>query len=120
MRKCAEYRAKAIAHARLAMLSRSDEICETHVRIAASFLTLANKEAMCDLRASGWLKPGPRSAIDHYRTMREGVRGMSEIMTRCPVIGQAVATGLTTDSVIFESIPNVDTRMNCPVRGREH
>jgi hypothetical protein len=46
MRKCAEYRAMAIAHARLAIRSRSDEVCEKHVRIAASFLMLAAEEAM--------------------------------------------------------------------------
>jgi hypothetical protein len=46
MRKCAEYRAMAIAHARLAIRSRSEEICERHVRIAASFLMLAAEEAM--------------------------------------------------------------------------
>jgi hypothetical protein len=54
MRKCAEYRAQAVEHARRATLSRSDEICETHVRIADSLLTLANKEAMRDLRSLGW------------------------------------------------------------------
>jgi hypothetical protein len=53
MRKCAEYRAQAIEHARRAMLSRSDEICERHIRIADWFLTLANKEAMGDLSALG-------------------------------------------------------------------
>jgi hypothetical protein len=46
MRKCAEYRAMAIAHARLAIRSRSDDVCEKHVRIAASFLMLAAEEAM--------------------------------------------------------------------------
>ena len=53
MRKCAEYRAMAIAHARLALITQSDELCETHVRIAASFLALANKQAMRDLRQVG-------------------------------------------------------------------
>jgi hypothetical protein len=46
MRKCAVYRAIAIVHARQAADSRSDEICEMHVRMAASFLALANNEAM--------------------------------------------------------------------------
>jgi hypothetical protein len=57
MRKCAEYRAMAIAHARLATASRSDEVCEKHVRIAASFLILAAEEAM-------------RSASKHFWTPR--------------------------------------------------
>jgi hypothetical protein len=50
MRKCAEYRAMAIAHARRAVVSRSDETCEKHVRIAASFLVLAAEEAMRSAR----------------------------------------------------------------------
>jgi hypothetical protein len=50
MRKCAVYRAIAIVHARQAADSRSDEICEMHVRMAASFLTLANREAMRERR----------------------------------------------------------------------
>jgi hypothetical protein len=56
MSECAEYRAIAIAHARLALMTQSDELCETHVRTAASFLALAGKHAMRDLtaRRSHW------------------------------------------------------------------
>ena len=55
MRKCAVYRAIAIVHAQQATSSRSNEICETHVRLAASFLTLANREAMRHLTAGAHL-----------------------------------------------------------------
>jgi hypothetical protein len=51
--KAVEYRAKAVEHAKLALISQSEEVCEAHVRIAASFFALANKEAMRDLKASG-------------------------------------------------------------------
>jgi hypothetical protein len=54
MSKAAEYRAKAVEHARLAVTSQSEEVCEIHVRIAASFVALANKEAMRDLEASAY------------------------------------------------------------------
>ncbi len=56
MRKCAEYRAMAIAHARLAIRSRSDEICEKHVRIAASFLMRAAEEAMRGTQQHSWVE----------------------------------------------------------------
>jgi hypothetical protein len=54
MSKAAEYRAKAIDHAKLAAISQSEEVCEIHVRIAASFLALADKRAMRDLNPSGY------------------------------------------------------------------
>ena len=60
MSKTAEYRAKAIGHAKLAANSQSEEVCEIHVRIAASFLALADKEAMRDLKPGGY--PVSRSA----------------------------------------------------------
>ena len=68
MRKCAEYRAMAIAHARLAMRSRSDEICEKHVRMAASFLMLAAEEARRELRIDGplTLARNVRSAVNRH------------------------------------------------------
>jgi hypothetical protein len=120
MRKCAQYRAKAMAHARLAMLSRSEALCERYVRIAASFLTRANQEAMRDLRAHRRLKVGADVSVAARGHCVTESDDMSEIMTRCPVTGEAVSTGLTTHSVIFESIPDVDTPMNCPVCGRQH
>jgi hypothetical protein len=70
MRKCAQYRALAIAHARRAIRSRSDEICEKHVRIAASFLLLAAEEAMRHGREHlstsmwTWIEGRPVRSID--------------------------------------------------------
>ena len=52
MSRAMKYRVKAIEHAQLAISSQSDEVCEMHVRMAASFLSLANKEAMRDLNLS--------------------------------------------------------------------
>jgi hypothetical protein len=52
MSKAAEYRAKAVEQAKLAVISHSEEVCEIHVRIAASLLALAAKEMMCQLQAS--------------------------------------------------------------------
>lgn len=45
---------------------------------------------------------------------------MSVVMTRCPVTGRAVSTGIDTASVIVESLPDVAVRMRCPECGREH
>jgi hypothetical protein len=43
--KSAEYRAKAVEHVKLA----AEDVCEIHVRIAASYLALAAKEIMREL-----------------------------------------------------------------------
>ena len=40
---------------------------------------------------------------------------MSDILIYCPVTGQPVPTGLDTETVIFESLPNVEI----PVRAVE-
>ena len=45
---------------------------------------------------------------------------MSVIMTRCPVTGRAVSTGIDTASVIVDSLPDVAVRMRCPACGNEH
>jgi hypothetical protein len=45
---------------------------------------------------------------------------MSLVMTRCPVTGRAVSTGIDTASVIVDSLPDVAVRMRCPECGREH
>jgi hypothetical protein len=41
-------------------------------------------------------------------------------MTRCPVTGRAVSTGIDTSSVIVESLPDVGVRMRCQACGGEH
>jgi hypothetical protein len=62
----------AIAHARLAIRSRSDEVCEKHVRIAASFLMLAAEEAM-------------RGGREHFSVP---TRRWSKVKTMGPVLAE--------------------------------
>jgi hypothetical protein len=50
MSKAAEYRAKAVKHAKLAASSPSDAVCEVHVRMSESLLALAAKEMMRELQ----------------------------------------------------------------------
>lgn len=45
---------------------------------------------------------------------------MSIVMTRCPVTGRAVSTGIDTASVIVDSLPDVAVRMHCRECGHEH
>jgi hypothetical protein len=45
---------------------------------------------------------------------------MAEILTRCPETGRAISTGLTTESVIFESLPKVPVPVKCPDCGEVH
>ena len=39
---------------------------------------------------------------------------MPDILIRCPVTGQAVLTGLTTEIVVLDSLPNVAIPLKCP------
>ena len=41
-------------------------------------------------------------------------------MIRCPSRKQPVSTGLSTDSVIFTSLPNVAVGLECPLCGKHH
>jgi hypothetical protein len=41
-------------------------------------------------------------------------------MIRCPVTGQAVSTEIETEPSIFGTLPQVETRTNCPACGQEH
>jgi hypothetical protein len=88
MRKCAVYRAIAIVHAQQAASTRSDKNCETHVRLAASFLTLANSEAMRHLKAASHLS---LNALTD-RPARE------VISVRC--LGRAPTDGLLLDAAL--------------------
>ena len=38
---------------------------------------------------------------------------MPDIMVRCPTLGRAVPTGLTTEAVKFESIPDIAMPFRC-------
>ena len=40
---------------------------------------------------------------------------MPKIMIRCPIVGRAVPTGLTTEMIVFDSIDaNLEIPLNCP------
>ena len=39
---------------------------------------------------------------------------MPDIMVRCPTLGAGVSTGLTTEVVKFESIPDIPIPFKCP------
>jgi hypothetical protein len=43
-----------------------------------------------------------------------------EIMIMCPVKKRPIPTGLTTNSVIFESLPDINVPIRCPSCGRQH
>ena len=45
---------------------------------------------------------------------------MSEIMIMCPVKKRPIPTGLTTNSVIFDSLPDLNMPIRCPSCGRQH
>jgi len=45
---------------------------------------------------------------------------MGDILIRCPQTRRAVRTGLTTDMVIFESLPPIAVPMRCPACGHVH
>jgi hypothetical protein len=45
---------------------------------------------------------------------------MSDILIYCAVTGQPVPTGLDTETVIFESLPNVEIPVKCPSCGEMH
>jgi hypothetical protein len=39
---------------------------------------------------------------------------MSAILIRCPVAGVAVQTGLSTETIVFRSLPNISYSLRCP------
>jgi hypothetical protein len=45
---------------------------------------------------------------------------MPDIMVRCPPLGMKVSTGLTTESVKFESLPDIAIPFRCPARRKMH
>lgn len=45
---------------------------------------------------------------------------MSAVMIRCPNTGRAVSTQIETEPAIFAHLPEVDSRMRCPVCGADH
>ena len=45
---------------------------------------------------------------------------MEEISVRCPVTGQAVFIGLNTETVVFETLPNIELPLKCARCGQTH
>jgi hypothetical protein len=39
---------------------------------------------------------------------------MSDILIRCPVAGIPVQTGLSTETIVFKSLPNTAFQLRCP------
>jgi hypothetical protein len=45
---------------------------------------------------------------------------MPDIMARCATLGTAVPTGLTTEAIKFESIPDIAIPFQCPACLKTH
>ena len=45
---------------------------------------------------------------------------MATVMIRCPRTGSAVSTQIDTEAAVFERLPTVETRLQCPACGEEH
>jgi hypothetical protein len=45
---------------------------------------------------------------------------MATVMIRCPRTGSAISTEINTEATVFERLPAVMARLQCPVCGEEH
>ena len=45
---------------------------------------------------------------------------MGAVMIRCPRTGRPVSTAIETEPAVFDRLPDVAARMNCPLCGEEH
>ena len=45
---------------------------------------------------------------------------MPDILTNCPVMAKPIQTGLDTETVKFETLPNVALPVQCPHGGQVH
>jgi predicted RNA-binding Zn-ribbon protein involved in translation (DUF1610 family) len=45
---------------------------------------------------------------------------MPDILTRCPETGKTIQTGLDTETVTFDTLPNVALPVKCPHCGEVH
>lgn len=45
---------------------------------------------------------------------------MATVMIRCPRTGFAVSTQIDTEAAVFERLPSVAARLQCPACGEEH
>jgi hypothetical protein len=49
------------------------------------------------------------------------VTPMPKIMIRCPIVGRNVPTGLTTEKIFFDSLPdNLEIPIRCPACMKVH
>src|SRR6476661_6538261 len=44
----------------------------------------------------------------------------SVVMVRCPATGRELSTGVEMDAATFERLPDIRSRMNCPVCSLDH
>jgi hypothetical protein len=44
----------------------------------------------------------------------------SVVMVRCPATGRELSTGVEMDAAIFGRLPDIRSRMRCPVCSRDH
>ena len=45
---------------------------------------------------------------------------MPDILIRCPIYGKPVKTGLSTETIMFESLSDVEVPLNCPACRKIH
>ena len=45
---------------------------------------------------------------------------MPAIMIRCPTLNKAVATGLSTESIVFDLLPDISVPLRCPACKKMH
>jgi endogenous inhibitor of DNA gyrase (YacG/DUF329 family) len=55
----------------------------------------------------------------YYLSQTQDVFG-KHIFVNCPGTGKPVSTGLSTDKVVFESLPAVAVPLRCPACGKTH
>ena len=60
------------------------------------------------------------NATEYLRVVRHAGPPASNIFINCPTMGIPVPTGLTTNSVVFHSLPAVAVPLCCPACGKMH
>lgn len=59
-------------------------------------------------------------AAEHLRVVRHTGPPASNIFINCPTMGIPVPTGLSTNPVVFHSLPAVAVPLCCPACGKMH
>lgn len=60
------------------------------------------------------------AAPEYPRFERDEGSRLANIFISCPVTGTPVTTGLTTNWVVFHSLPSVAVPLRCPACGQTH